>query len=191
MAQNKIGKKNTPKKKVSGVKGKTRPEYSNYLKKTAAAAEAAKSDAPQVVDLEGEATGMAKSASAGSVTQVPNFWYSPELTTESWLLPKSRQEILNWCRLFYNLEPYVQSIITMHAYYPFSKFDIVCDDPKIEMFYKEQVSNEQFDLFEFMLQASLSYWKFGEAIPFGTMGEDKKEELYGIILFCLSQSLLK
>lgn len=47
-----------------------------------------------------------KQASA-DVKQTSAFWYSPELTQESWLLPKSRQEILKWCRIFYNLEPYI------------------------------------------------------------------------------------
>jgi len=75
------------------------------------------------------------------------------------------------CRLFYNLEPYLQGIITMHAYYPFSKFDLTCEDKEVEDFYKEQTSNAKFDLFEFILQSSLSYQKFGEAIPFGSMGE--------------------
>ena len=46
-----------------------------------------------------------------SVTQTPSFFYSPELTTESWLLPKSRQEILKWARIFFNLEPYVQCLV--------------------------------------------------------------------------------
>ena len=47
---------------------------------------------------------------AYSVTSAPVMWYSPELTTESWLLPKSRQEILKWIRVFFNLDPYVQCL---------------------------------------------------------------------------------
>lgn len=109
-----------------------------------------------------------------SVTQTPSFFYSPELTTESWLLPKSRQEILKWARIFFNLEPYVQSIIMMHAMYPFSKFEILTPDKSITDFYTEMAFNNKFDLYTFILQASLSYNKFGEAIPFGNMekGED-------------------
>jgi len=109
------------------------------------------------------------------VTMKPSFFYSPELTTESWLLPKSRQEILKWARIFFNLEPYVQSIVMMHAYYPFSKFTISTPDKSITEFYKDMAFNEGFDLFKFILQASLSYQKFGEAIMFGNMekGKDK------------------
>ena len=110
------------------------------------------------------------------VQQTSSFFYSPELTTESWLLPKSRQEILKWARIFFNLEPYVQSIIIMHSLYPFSKFEISTEDESITQFYKDMAFNENFDLFEFILRASLSYQKFGEALPFGNMvkGEDKK-----------------
>jgi hypothetical protein len=113
-------------------------------------------------------------AGAYSVTQTPSFFYSPELTTESWLLPKSRQEILKWARIFFNLEPYVQSIVIMHALYPFSKFELNTPDKSITEFYTDMAFNEDFDLFAFILQASLSYQKFGEAIPFGNMekGDD-------------------
>ena len=110
------------------------------------------------------------------VQQTSSFFYSPELTTESWLLPKSRQEILKWARIFFNLEPYVQSIVMMHSLYPFSKFEISTEDESVTQFYKEMSFNENFDLFEFILKASLSYQKFGEALPFGNMvkGKDKK-----------------
>ena len=104
----------------------------------------------------------------------PSQFYSPELTVESFLLPKSRQEILKWCRIFFNLEAYIQSIITMHADYPFSKFDIITEDPSVTEFYKDVAFSDSLDLYDFIRKASLSYWKFGEAIPFGNMekGED-------------------
>ncbi len=113
-------------------------------------------------------------AAAVDVTQTSSFFYSPELTTESWLLPKSRQEILKWARIFFNLEPYVQQVIEMHQKYPFSDFVIESDDPSGTEFYKEMADNKDFSLFDFILQASLSYQKFGEAIPFGSMekGDD-------------------
>jgi hypothetical protein len=113
-------------------------------------------------------TGIQKTANFQS-TQVPSFFYSPELTTESWVLPKSRQEILKWCRIFFNLEPLIQAGVKMHSQYPFSKFDIVTADPSVTEFYKEMAFNADFDLYNFLLSASLSYRKFGEAIPFGNM----------------------
>ena len=112
---------------------------------------------------------------AHPTSQTPSHFYSPELTVESFLLPKSRQEILKWCRIFFNLEAYIQSIITMHADYPFSKFDILTEDPSVTEFYKECAFNDKFDLYDFITKASLSYWKFGEAIPFGNMSFDEED----------------
>lgn len=106
------------------------------------------------------------------VTQTNSFFYSPELTSESWLLPKSRQEILKWCRIFYNLEPYVKRITNLHAAYPFSKFDLVVNDISVKKFYEEMCSNKQFNLLSYILRASISYNKFGEAICFGNMVQD-------------------
>jgi hypothetical protein len=103
------------------------------------------------------------------VSQTSSFFYSPELTTESWLLPKSRQETCRWARVFYNLNPIVHSVINMHSKYPFSKFEIVCGDPTVKQFYEQMAFNKNFNLYDFMLQASLSYEKFGEALCFGTM----------------------
>lgn len=108
------------------------------------------------------------------VQQASSFFYSPELTTESWLLPKSRQEILKWARIFFNLEPYVQSITVMHSLYPFSKFEISTSDKSVTQFYTEMAFNENFDLYRFILQASLSYQKFGEALMFGNMDKDER-----------------
>lgn len=122
-------------------------------------------------------SGVNKTA-AYNTTQSPSFFYSPELTSESWVLPKSRQEILKWCRIFFNLETVIQSTIKMHARYPFSKFDIITSDPSVTEFYKEMAFNDKFNLYDFILQASLSFRKFGEAIPFGNQvsfrGEDGK-----------------
>lgn len=73
------------------------------------------------------------------------------------------------CRIFFNLEAYIQSIITMHADYPFSKFDIITEDPSVTEFYKDVAFSDTIDLYDFIRKASLSYWKFGEAIPFGNM----------------------
>lgn len=136
--------------------------------------------------------GMDKSASLNKtgeyqVTQTNSFFYSPELTSESWLLPKSRQEILKWCRIFFNLEPYIQRITMMHSMYPFSKFDLVVSDPSVKKFYEEMCSNANFNLFRFILQAALSREKFGEAICFGNMeeigeGKDKKWTWHNFVL---------
>src|SRR5208282_1320925 len=120
----------------------------------------------------------AHGGNAFPTSQTSSFFYSPELTPDSWLLPKSRQEITKWCRIFYNLDAYIRSILDMHAQYPFSKFDIITSDPSVTEFYKENASNANFDLAEFILRASLRYWKFGEAIMFGNMALDQEDGKY-------------
>ena len=132
----------------------------------------------------GQSAGITKEANY-SVTQSPSMFYSPELTTESWLLPKSRQEILKWVRIFFNLEPYIQSVIMMHAQYPFSKFDIITPDKSVTEFYHDMAFNENFDLYQFIVDASLSYQKFGEAICFGNMERSKEDKMFRWTKFVL------
>jgi len=115
------------------------------------------------------------SGTGGSVSTVSSNFYTPELTPESWLLPKSRQEVIKWCRIFFNLEAYVQSIIMMHARYPFSKFSISVSDPKVQAFYEDMIENEKWSLYDTILKASLSYWLYGEAIMFGNWDEKEKK----------------
>jgi hypothetical protein len=110
----------------------------------------------------------------GSSMMSSSLFYTPELTPESWLLPKSRQEILKWCRIFFNLEPYIQSILNMHARYPFSRFKLTCEDTEVREFFEQAMDNENFNLYDFLLRASLSYQVYGEAIPFGNWNEKKK-----------------
>lgn len=94
-------------------------------------------------------------------------WYSPELTPDMWLMPKSRLETLRWTRLFYNMDPYIYSIINMHALYPFSMFNIQAQDDMVTKQYRKMAFNRKFNLYDFILQMSLSYNKFGEAIVMG------------------------
>lgn len=126
-----------------------------------------------------------------SVTQAPTNFYSPELTTESWLLPKSRQEILKWVRIFFNLEPYIQKITMMHSRYPFSKFEITTPDKSITDFYTDMTFNKNFNMLNFILQASLSYQKFGEAICFGNMETDAHGNKYWSKFILLEPELVE
>lgn len=119
------------------------------------------------------ATGMLRTASLSkqayfdSTTQ-PTFWYSPELTPDAWLLPKSRVETLRFCQIYYNLDPYIHSILNMHAQYGFSPFTLQYKDPNItELFNKLLTYNQDFDWYQFTLDVALSYFKYGEACVWG------------------------
>ena len=101
-------------------------------------------------------------------TTTPAQFYSPELTPETWLLPKSRSEILKWVRVFFNLEPYIQSILVMHAQYPICDFTLQYKDKDTTDFFNRKLfNNPEFSWIDFLEQLSLSYWKFGEAIVWG------------------------
>jgi len=106
-----------------------------------------------------------------SIDFTNSVWYSPELTPDMWLMPKSRLETLRWTRLFFNMDPYIYSIIMMHSQYPFSKFKIIAQDPDVTRFYEQNAFNRKFNLYDFILKMSLSYNKFGEAI---TMSVDEE-----------------
>jgi hypothetical protein len=101
-------------------------------------------------------------------------WYSPELTPDMWLMPKSRLETLRWTRLFYNMDPYIYSIVNMHALYPFSMFQISAQDEQVTKLYTQMAFNRKFNLYDFILQMSLSYNKFGESIVMGVNEEISK-----------------
>lgn len=125
--------------------------------------------------------GAASSGSSGyGMDFVNSMWYSPELMPDVWVLPKSRMEILKWIRFFYNTDPYIYSIINMHALFPFSMFDIVSSDEKVSEFYKKASFNRDFNLYDLMLDMSLSYNKFGEAI---TMGQPDEIDYEGVDIF--------
>ena len=110
---------------------------------------------------------MEKTAMMNSSVQ-PTFWYSPELTPDSWLLPKSRVETLRYEQIYYNLDPYIHSIINMHAQYGFSKFYLQYKDPNItKLFNTLLFHNQTFDWYQFTLDVALSYYKYGEAVVWG------------------------
>jgi hypothetical protein len=100
-------------------------------------------------------------------------WYSPELTPDMWLLPKSRMETLRWIRLTYMTDPYIFSIINMLARFPFSKFTLSSEDDKITDFYNTCSFNRKFNLLNFIMKQSLLKRKFGEVIQYGIMSDEK------------------
>ena len=111
----------------------------------------------------------------GDTTSQPSFWYSPELTPDSYLLPKTRAETLRFCQIYYNLDPYIHSILNMHAQYGFSKFYLQYKDPDITtLFNKLLFYNQDFDWYQFTLDVALSYWKYGEAVVWGSWNSARR-----------------
>lgn len=99
--------------------------------------------------------------------------YRPELILDSYQMPRSRQEILRWARIYFNTEPLVQNIVEENALEAIPPFTLSTSSDKITTFYNEMAFNDNFNLYEFMKLFSLSFHKFGEAIPFGNLEEGK------------------
>lgn len=87
-------------------------------------------------------------------------------------LPKSRCEILKWARIYFNLTPSVNDIIT-EAVTKLGDIQLKYSDKKSMNFYQSLAYNDKFNLDTFIHSMALSYFKFGEAIPFGNMVENK------------------
>lgn len=116
-----------------------------------------------------------------------SMWYSPELMPDIWAMPKSRQEINKWVRFFYNTDPYIYAITNMHAQYPFSMFDIISSDDRITEFYNKVAFNRDFNLYDLLMDMSLAYQKFGEAI---VMGQSYEKNYKGVNLFSWKHFIL-
>lgn len=116
---------------------------------------------------QGEYANISKTATTNMAINPAQF-YSPELTPETWLLPKSRLEILKWCRIYFNLDPYIQSILTMHAQYPISKFRLQYKDKDTEEFFNRKLFEDcHVEWVSFLERLALSYYVFGEGIVWG------------------------
>jgi hypothetical protein len=109
-----------------------------------------------------------------------SLFYSPELMPDIWQMPKSEQEKRKWIRFFYNTDPYIYAVTQMHYLYPFSKFKATSSNEKVTSFYDKVANSRNFSLMDLILDMSLAYNKFGEAI---TMGQPTTDIVEGIEIF--------
>lgn len=109
---------------------------------------------------------MKKMAEARVVRVAPRV-YSPLFEISNLMLPRDQKTLNAWSRHFYEVMPWIRNTINLHATYPISKFDIRCDDPKVEKFFSEMC--EDINLYETLVAMSLEYWKLGECQKAGTL----------------------
>jgi hypothetical protein len=109
---------------------------------------------------------------AADVSMIQPFFHTPGNAQDAYNLPKSYVEQIRWSRLMYNLNAYIGAITDLKAYYALSMFDLTTSEPFVTEFYKRNAFNRDFNLYRFLLRMSLSYHKFGEAIPWGNMDID-------------------
>lgn len=111
---------------------------------------------------------------------VSTMWYSPELMPDVWQMAKSQNELRKFVRFFYNTDPYIHSIVNMHARYPLSKFQIVSSDEKVTKFYEKSSINRNFNINHLLDDIMLAYCKLGHVV---LMGVPKTQEYSGFSTF--------
>ena len=71
--------------------------------------------------------------------------------------------LLRWIKVYFDYDPYIKSILTMHSRYPISPFKLVDENrEKIELF-ESVLHQDDWDILDTMLKGSLSLQKYGEA----------------------------
>jgi len=83
--------------------------------------------------------------------------------------------IVHNCRIFFNLEPYIQSILCFHSRYPFSKFKLTSESQEVTDFFEAMIDTDKWSLLDFILRQSLTYQLYGEAVNFGNWNEKEKK----------------
>lgn len=107
-------------------------------------------------------SGFIKTA-AGETSYVDTQFYTPRLSGETWYLPRSRKMLLRWVKVYYDYDPYIKSILTMHSRYPISPFKLVDENrEKVELF-ESVLHQDDWDISDTMLKGSLSMQKYGES----------------------------
>jgi hypothetical protein len=107
----------------------------------------------------------------GSVRTIPRV-YSPLFELSNLQLPRDRRTLNAWCRHFYSTHPLVRNCINLHATFPISKFEITCDNKKIETEMNELA--EDMRLLHVLYGVALVYWMLGEAFPYGDWNDNDK-----------------
>lgn len=78
------------------------------------------------------------------------------------------------CRIYFNLDPYIQSILTMHSQYPISEFRLQHKDKETEDFFNRKMFEDcHIDWVSFLERLALSYYVFGEGICWGAWNSIK------------------
>lgn len=109
---------------------------------------------------------------AANVSMVQPAFHTPGNAQDAYNLPKSYVEQIRWSRLMYNLNAYIGAITDLKSYYAYSKFDLATPEPFVTEFYTGVSFTKNFNLYKHVLRKSLSKNKFGEAISWGSRGQD-------------------
>lgn len=112
------------------------------------------------------------SGGGGTVRQSPDI-YTPMLTNSNLSLPRDRNTMNSWSRIFFALNGIVQNAISLHATYPISKLSIKCKQKAHEKFFMDMI--EEIDLMNLCVQIAQEYWILGEAFVYAELDEQNRK----------------
>lgn len=104
---------------------------------------------------------MAGAGGAGNIYRSPaRRFYDPEITTTAIYLPRNIRQKNRWCRWFFDHDEFVGAVLELHAELPYSRAEVVCDDPVIKRHVEEALDKTNF--FSILPHIDLEYMKIGE-----------------------------
>lgn len=100
--------------------------------------------------------------SGGSnILRSPNRrYYDPELTTTAIYLPRNIRQKNRWCRWFFDHDALVGAVLELHAELPYSRAEILMDDPLIKQAIEDCL--DQTNFFSMLPLIDLEFMKIGE-----------------------------
>jgi len=87
-------------------------------------------------------------------------FYDPEITTTAIYLPRSSKHKNRWNRWFFDHDELIATVLEMHADLPYSKFEVMIDDPLIKRHIEDCIDRTNF--FSTLPVLDLEYLKIGE-----------------------------
>lgn len=97
----------------------------------------------------------------GNIMRNPSRrFYDPEITTTAIFLPRTVKQKNRWRRWFYDHDEMVGAVLDIHAELPYSRAEIVCDDPSIRNHVEECFDKTKF--FSMLPLIDLEFMKIGE-----------------------------
>ena len=128
------------------------------------------------IDLRGaEKPKIDKTASQGDLQSISTTFFSPRLTSDTWMLPRSRKMVIKWVKIYADWDPAISSILKMHARYPISEFNLVTNNLKQKEFMDAVFHQDSWDVMDTLRESATSFFRYGE-----TCGLSEWSDKYGI-----------
>ena len=111
-----------------------------------------------------EDSGFRKTAGQGDVEPLRTSFFSPRLTQDTWMLPRSRKMVLKWIKIYADWDPTICSILRMHARYPISEFNVVTENEQQRELFEAVFHQDQWDILDTLRETAMSWMRYGESV---------------------------